>query len=335
MSNSPIHSRVVAACLTLLGSTSVAAADCVADNCTIVETGQQSFNTEFPIGIPITLPVNTYLGTAYGAAHADGAIAADAGSKQGTKLTIAAGTGKATPGTVTKTSTIPAPPTAKGSSSTGSTVLTGSAVITTFGGFHGLLKTTYSATLTPFKGGSADYHGITYDPYPFGAGGFTGTGLVDFNLTLPSVNSLVPEMPNGDWSLTFSAGVSDISTYDDQTFWMSDPGIIYSVTFGADATGAFAHFTAGSPAGFPVTFDKTESQIEADLMDAVTHGSSTDLDVFDGTVDLTGHATATLGNASEFVVDLARPVPEPSPLLLWTTPLLVLLWRRRGAGKAI
>ena len=333
MSTSSMRPTAVAVSLALLAFPA-RAADCVADNCTIIESGQQTFTTDFPIGIPVGPLPNNYMGTAYGAAHADGAVAADAGSKQGIKLSIAPGTGKATPGVVTKTSTIPLPATAKGSSSTGSTVLSGSSAITTFGGFHGVMKTTYSATLTPMKGGSADYHGITYDPFPFGVGGLTGTGLVDFDLTLPSVNSLVPTMPNGDWSLTFMAGVSDMSTYDDQAFWGANPALLYSVTFGADASGAFAHFTAGSPAGFAVTFDQSESDIEAALMNMVTHGSSTDLDVFSGTVDLTGHASATLGNASNFVVDLARPVPEPSPLLLWTTPLLIFLWRRRGAPKA-
>jgi hypothetical protein len=93
-------------------------------------------------------------------------------------------------------------------------------------------------------------------------------------------------------------------------------------------------FVPGAPSGFPVTFSKTQSQIEAAVLAAVQGGLSSDLTAVSGEIDVSGHTSATIGAEGDIFV--AGSIPEPSTFALLGLGTLSLLAydRRRRQAKA-
>ena len=276
-----------------------------------------------PTAVGATKP---YTATATAGATADGLTGPAFGKViTGTKLTytsagLASGlpSGTFTSGTVTAPDKVTAP---SGSSSDGKITITGNhtgpdANSATIGG-----GATVKAAAK--KGSTASFFATARDPFPFQMQDLSpipdGT-LLNFSLTLPaSSNSLPAAGATNDWNVTYKVWIKDIDTSDVTTFYMADPALLYSLSLSSGPSGFSVDFEPGAPAGFPVTFSQSTSQIDAAMLAALQGGWTGDLSVVNGMIDVGGHVSATLGTEGDIDMEdvgTSAPVPEPANILL-------------------
>ena len=296
-------------------------------------SGTESATWNFPLSGSF-LVVTPYTATALAGAKADGTTGSSYGIPvPGTKLTY-------TPPNIWTPGTVVAGDNASGtlgSTSSGSTVIQGNHTGPNVAGYN-TATVSCTANINVAPGGSASFFGNARDPYPFQMQDLSpipaGT-LLSFSLTLPAAgNSLTPIGSLGNWSVTYASYIADIDTSDVDTFYAANPALLYSLTLSDSSAGYAVSFVPGAPSGFPVTFSKTQSQIEAAVLAAVQGGLSSDLTAVSGEIDVSGHTSATIGAEGDIFV--AGSIPEPSTFALLGLGTLSLLAydRRRRQAKA-
>jgi len=318
--------------------------EAVATPFSIQQDGVFADSWVFPAGGALPTAVGatkTWSATATAGATADGVTGAAFGTPvTGTKLTYtSAGTASGLPSGTFTSGTVSAP-----DSATGSLGSTSSGKITISGARTAIGVNTATigggATVRPAakKGASASFFATARDPFPFQMQDLSpipdGT-VLDFSLTLPaSGNSLPAGDASDNWTVTYKSWIKDIDTSDVDTFYKAGPALLYSLSLSSGPGGFAVDFEPGSPAGFPVTFSQSKSDIEAAMLAALEGGWSGDLAAVSGTIDVGGHVSATIGAEGDIDLDaIGSPVPEPANLWLLAGGLAGIGLARRRAAK--
>lgn len=218
---------------------------------------------------------------------------------------------------------------------------TGSAAV--FGSFsRGLFDTTAQAgdlfiaglAPGPHDGASTTYYGDAWDPWPLGRDSMIPIDpdepLFDFGFWLDERTRESTAGPDGQWSASYAAYLADgISTYEVDPFRAAIPKLMYEVKFGLRGSGYWVEFIHGSPPTFPITFNLSEADAEARLLNALQNGWTGDLEVLEGTLDVRGHDRFTWGVHDH----VEAAVPEPAGLAALALGLMALARRMGAAAK--
>lgn len=185
----------------------------------------------------------------------------------------------------------------------------------------GKATSTFDGTINAAKvsGASAICIGDTQDPF-FQVGPETANanaGIVNFSFALPSQgNEAVSRLRHGDsWGASFAAYVNNLATPSSELFFNGEERLMYSVSYGISSSGLpVADFIPGLPSGYPITFAESESVIEARLLDILQNGSQSDAPILQGTIDLGGYTSSSIGIRDSIRAQV-YDVPAPLPVL--------------------
>jgi hypothetical protein len=205
--------------------------------------------------------------------------------------------------------------------STGSMIskLSGASGWTWYQTLVGKATSTFDGVINAAKvsGASAFCIGNTQDPF-FEVGPDTAnanTGIVNFSFALPSQgNEAVRGLRDGDsWGASFAAYVNNLATPSSELFFNGEERLMYGVSYGISSSGVpVVDFIPGLPSGYPIAFVESESVIEAKLLDILQNGSQSDAPIFQGTIDLGGYTSSSIGVRDSIkaqVFDVPGPLP--------------------------